>query len=166
MAIVKLTRQPRISFPALTGPALFPTFDDVENRMSRYFEQFFNQPFNGNLPETINWMPATDIFETPTELTLTAELPGMDEKDIEISIQDGVLFFRGEKIEEKKEGKDEKKMYLYERTFGAFQRSFTLPSNVDENLVTAEFTKGVLKIHMPKSAEVKPKGRKVEIKAF
>ena len=165
MALMKFTRlTPRMGFPALTGTSVLPAFADVENRMNRYFEQMFDQPF-GNLTETIDWIPPTEIIETPTELTLTAELPGMDQKNIDISIQDGVLMIRGEKIEEKKEGTEEKKVYLYERTYGSFQRSFTLPSLVDEKLVTAEFEKGVLKVHMPKSAEAKAKGRKVEIKA-
>jgi len=164
MALVKFTRQPRISFPVFGG-STFPTFGDVENRMTRYFEQMFKEPVTPPFTETIDWMPATEIFETPTELTMTAELPGMDQKDIDISIQDGVLTVRGEKTEEKKEGEDGKKVYLYERNYGSFQRSFTLPALVDEKLVTAEFDKGVLKVHMPKSAEAKPKGRKVEITA-
>ncbi len=165
MALVKFTRQPRISFPAMAGPLAFPTFGDVENRMTRYFERMFNEPFGSGFPEAIDWVPATDIVETAAELTLTAELPGMDQKDIDISIEDGVLMIRGEKTEERKEGKEEKKVYLYERTYGSFQRSFTLPSTVDGSMVTAEFEKGVLKVHMPKTAEAKPKGRKVEIKS-
>jgi HSP20 family protein len=166
MALMKLTRHmPRIGFPAMAGTTAFPAFGDVENRMNRYFEQMFNQPFGDGFTETIDWIPPTEIVEMPTELLLTAELPGMDQKNIDISIQDGVLMIRGEKTEEKKEGTEEKKVYLYERTYGSFQRSFTLPSLVDEKLVTAEFDKGVLKVHMPKSAEAKAKGRKVEIKA-
>lgn len=169
MALVRFTRrQPRINFPALTGPTFpsFPAFDDVENRMSRFFERAMNEPFNNALlPEAIGWVPVMDIVETPTELTLTAELPGMDQKDIDVSIEDGVLILRGEKLEEKKENEHEKKFYLFERTYGSFQRSFALPTNIDGTKIIAEFDKGLLKIHMPKTEELKPKGRKVEIKS-
>lgn len=171
MALVRFTRrQPRINFPALSGAQTFPTFptfDDVENRMSRFFERALNEPFgNTLLPEAIGWIPAMDIVETPTELTLTAELPGMEQKDIDVVVEDGVLTLRGEKLEEKKENEEEKKFYLFERTYGSFQRSFALPTNVDASKIIAEFDKGLLKIHMPKSEELKPKGRKVEIKSL
>ena len=171
MALVRFTRrQPRINFPALSGVPTFPTFpafDDVENRMSRFFERALTEPFaNTLLPEAIGWVPAMDIVETPTELTLTAELPGMEQKDIDVVVEDGVLTLRGEKLEEKKENEEEKKFYLFERTYGSFQRSFALPTNVDGSKIIAEFDKGLLKIHMPKSEELKPKGRKVEIKSL
>jgi HSP20 family protein len=168
MALVRFARQPRINFPALTAPAFptFPPFEDVENRMSRFFERALNDPFtNAILPEAIGWVPAMDIVETPTELILTAELPGMDQKDIDVSVEDGVLTLRGQKLEEKKENDDEKKFYLFERTYGSFQRSFALPTVVDGSKIIAEFDKGLLKVHMPKTEEVKPKGRKVEIKS-
>jgi HSP20 family protein len=110
------------------------------------------------------WVPAIDIVESAKEFTLTAELPGIDQKDIDVSVEDGMLTIRGEKTEEKKEEED-KKVYLYERTYGSFQRSFALPPMVDGANVAAEFEKGVLKIHLPKSADAKPKGKKVEIKS-
>jgi HSP20 family protein len=167
MAIVKLTRRPpRISFPEFVGSATFPAFDDVENRMTRFMDRFVNEPFANGFTEALGWMPATDIVETKDELMLTAELPGMDQKDIDVSLDDGILNIRGEKLEEKKEGEEGKKVFLYERNYGSFQRSFTLPSMVDGSKVTAEFETGVLKVHMPKSAEAKPKGRKVEIKTL
>jgi HSP20 family protein len=168
MALVRFTRrQPRINFPGLTGAPTFPTFDDVENRMSRFIERAFNEPFAGGLvPEPMGWVPAMDIVETANELTLTAELPGIDQKDVDVSIEGGLLTIRGEKTEERKEGEGEndKKVYLYERTYGSFQRSFALPPMIDVSNITAAFEKGVLKVHMPKTAEVKPKGRKIDIK--
>jgi len=109
-------------------------------------------------------MPATEIIETAEELTLTAELPGMDQKDIDVSVGEGVLTFRGEKLEEKKEVEADKKVYLFERNYGSFERSFALPSTVDIAKITAAFDKGVLTIHLPKTLEAKAKGRKVEIK--
>jgi HSP20 family protein len=88
----------------------------------------------------------------------------MELKDITVNVEDGVLTISGEKIEEKKEEED-KKVYLYERCYGSFQRTFSLPTGVDASKVNAEFSKGVLRVHIPKNAEVKPAGRKVEIKS-
>jgi HSP20 family molecular chaperone IbpA len=104
-----------------------------------------------------------DIVDSEKELVLVAELPGLEKKDVEIAIEDGVLTLRGEKLEEKKENGAEKKYYLFERTFGSFNRTFTLPRFVDANKISAEFDKGVLKIHLPKTAELETKGRKIEI---
>ena len=166
MALVRFTRrQPRLAFPGFFPSTAFPTFDDVENRMNRFIERALNEPFAApTFPETIGWVPAMDIVETPKEFALSAELPGMELKDIAVDVVDGVLTISGEKTEEKKEEEDNKKVYLYERAYGSFQRSFSLPTGVDASKVNAEFSKGVLKVHIPKNGEVKPAGRKVEIK--
>ena len=165
MALVRLTRrQPRIAFPGFFPTTGFPTFDDVENRMNRFIERALNEPFAApTFPETIGWVPAMDIVETPKEFALAAELPGMDLEHIAVDVVDGVLTISGEKTEEKKE-EDDKKVYLYERSYGSFQRSFSLPTGVDASKVNAEFSKGVLKVHIPKNGEVKPAGRRVEVK--
>ena len=167
MALVRFTRrQPRISFPGFTGATTLPTIDDVENRMSRFIDRALSDPFNAEtFPHVIGWVPATEIIETPEELILTAELPGMDQKDIDLTVEEGVLTLRGEKLEEKKETEADKKVYLFERNYGSFERSFALPLAVDSAKITAAFDKGVLKIHMPKTIEAKAKGRKVEIKS-
>jgi HSP20 family protein len=167
MALVRFTRrQPRVGFPGFSGATTLPTFDDVENRMSRFIDRALSDPFNSEaFPQFIGWVPATEIVETPEELMLTAELPGMDQKNIDVSIEDGVLTLRGEKLEEKKETETDKKVHLYERNYGSFERSFALPLVVDSPKITAAFDKGVLKIHMPKSVEAKAKGRKVEVKS-
>jgi HSP20 family protein len=167
MALVRFTRrQPRIAFPGFAGPPTLPTFDDVENRMTRFFDRALSEPFStDSFPHVIGWMPATEIIETAEELTLTAEFPGMDQKDIDVSVEEGVLTLRGEKLEEKKEVEADKKVYLFERNYGSFERSFALPSAVDIAKITAVFDKGLLKIHLPKTLEAKAKGRKVEVKA-
>ena len=172
MALVRFTRrQPRIAFQALPGTPTFPSlpaFEEIENRMNRFMERAFGEPFSSTLlPEAIGWVPAVEIAETEKELILTAELPGIDQKDVDIALEDGMLTIRGEKTEEKeekKEGAEEKKFYLYERNYGAFSRSFALPPNVDATKIEAEFKKGVLTVHLPKTVETKPNGRKVEIK--
>ena len=165
MALVRLTRkQPRIGYASIPASTL-PAFADVENRMSRFIDRMWNEPFTTELPETIGWNPPMDIAETANEIVLTAELAGLDQKDIDISIEDGMLIIKGEKMEEKEKDEPEKKFYLFERTFGAFQRSFTLPPTIDATKISAAFEKGLLKVHMPKMAEVKPTGRKIDIKA-
>lgn len=165
MALVKFQRRPaRIAFPEYTN-AVFPSFEDAENRINRFIDRVFNEPFGTlALPETFGWVPAMDVAENAKELTLTAELPGMDQKDVDVSVEDGVLTIKGEKLDERKEEED-KKSYLVERSYGTFHRSFALPPNVNGDKVTAEFSKGVLKVHLPKDAEAKPKGHKVEIKS-
>jgi HSP20 family protein len=86
----------------------------------------------------------------------------MDQKDVDVSVENGVLTIRGEKTDERE--KEDKKTYLYERSYGAFQRSFMLPTTVETDKIAAEFEKGVLKVHLPKDGEAKPKGRKIEIR--
>jgi HSP20 family protein len=168
MALVRLQRRaPRSLFPGFAASTAFPSlpsFEDVENRMSRFIERALNEPFSATFAEPIGWAPAIDLVETPKEFTLTAELPGMDLKDVDVSVEDGVMTLRGEKMEERKE-EDDRKVYLYERSYGAFQRSFALPAGVDASKVSAEFQKGVLKVHIPKDGEAVPKGRKIEIKS-
>jgi HSP20 family molecular chaperone IbpA len=108
--------------------------------------------------------PRHRLVETDNEITLAAELPGLNQTEIEISVDDGVLSSRGDKTEERKDD-GEKKFYLFERSYGVFRRSFTLPSAGDPTIVTAEFDNGVLTVHPVKSVVAKPKGRKIEVKS-
>jgi HSP20 family protein len=108
---------------------------------------------------TSSWAPAVDIYETENEVVLTAEIPGIEEKDIEIKVEDNTLTLKGERKFEK-ETKEEN-YHRIERAYGSFFRSFTLPTYVDQDKVEAEHENGVLKIRMPKRAELKP--RKVKI---
>ena len=165
MALVRFNRRPsRVGFPGFAGKT-FPALDDVESRIGRFMEGALTDPFGAAaFAEPIDWIPAMDIIETPTELTLSAELPGLDQKDVDVSVEDGVLTISGEKTEERKEEED-KKVYLYERSYGSFQRSFSLPANVDAGKIAADFQKGVLKVHLPKGKAEKPKGRKIEVKS-
>ena len=171
MALVRLNRrQPRTALPPFPSAGTFaalPGFDDLENRMNKLIERVFTEPFSVTLPESIGWVPAIDIVEAEKEFVVSAELPGLDEKNVDVSVEEGLLTIKGEKTEEKeekKEGAAEKKFYLYERNYGAFSRSFALPPSVDATKIEAEFKKGVLTVHLPKTLETKPNGRKVEIK--
>ena len=108
-------------------------------------------------------MPAVDVVESDKAYEITAELAGMDEKNIDVKVTDGRLTIKGEKQEEKEEKK--KDYYLHERRFGSFERSFDLPESVDAEKIEANFKKGVLTVTLPKKAEAQKPAKKIEVKA-
>lgn len=107
--------------------------------------------------------PAVDIVENEKSFEITAELPGMDEKNVEVKLVNGGLSIRGEKREEREESK--KDYYLHERSFGAFERSFVMPDSVDPERIEASFKKGVLTVTLPKKPEAAKVEKKIEVKA-
>jgi HSP20 family protein len=107
--------------------------------------------------------PAMDVTEDADGYKVTAELPGMDEKEIEIALTDETLTIKGEKKLEKEE--TDKDHYLSERSYGEFRRSFALPENIDPDKVAASFTKGVLTVTLPKTVAAKAEPKKVAVKA-
>jgi HSP20 family protein len=107
--------------------------------------------------------PAIDMSEDEKVYKISAELPGIDAKDIDVSVSGDTLVIKGEKRQEK-EGKD-KNYHFSERAYGSFQRSFQLPSSVDRDKVAADFSKGVLTITLPKTAEAQKPQKKIEIKS-
>lgn len=127
------------------------------NRLAREMDTLF-----GGLSGSSDlWTPPVDVEETPEQLILTAELPGMNHEDIDVELEDGVLTIQGEKKEEQKaEGTQG---LLYERRWGSFTRRFTLPRAVDAAGITANFENGILTVRVPKAEEAK--GRKIEITA-
>jgi len=129
----------------------------LRDKMNRLFEDAVRGEEKDLI--TSSWAPAVDIYETENELVLAAEVPGVEEKDVEISVEDNTLSIRGER-KFQKETKEEN-YHRIERSYGSFYRSFTLPSYVDQERIHAEHESGVLKVHMPKKPEVKP--RKVKI---
>jgi HSP20 family protein len=110
---------------------------------------------------SVKWMPTVDISENENELTFKAELPGVELKDITLSLDNNVLTIKGERRFEKET--DKENYYRVERKYGNFSRSFGLPTFVDESKVRAEFKNGVLKIVLPKKEQAKSRG--IEIKA-
>jgi len=106
------------------------------------------------------WTPRIDLSENKDGYEIMADLPGLEKKDIKISLQDNVLTLQGERREEQK--KEDDKRYYYERSYGTFSRSVRLPEKVDDAHIHAEYKDGVLKITLQKSEEVKP--RQIEIK--
>ena len=107
--------------------------------------------------------PAMDVSEDDAGYKITAELPGMSEKDVEVVMSGDTVTLKGEKREEK-EQKD-KNFYLSERSYGSFQRSFYIPDGVDRDKVAADFSKGVLTVTMPKTAKAVEQQKKIEVKA-
>ncbi len=147
------TRAPRL------GAWPWREVDGLENRLRTLFDVPFAEP------EVMGWVPMVDVVETDAEMVLTAELPGLTLEDVEIELEGNVLTLHGEKTREiqKEEAKGERKMRLWERRYGEFSRSFTLPNTVEAKEIRAEFDHGVLTIHMPKTLEAK--GRRIAIKA-
>ena len=108
-------------------------------------------------------MPAVDVTDSEKMYEITAELPGMDEKSIEVRVSDGNLTIKGEKEEETEQKK--KDYYMRERRFGSFERSFEVPESVDLNKIEASFKKGVLTVTLPKKVEAQKPAKKIEVKA-
>jgi HSP20 family protein len=108
-------------------------------------------------------MPAVDVTETEKGYKVVAELPGMDEKNIEVKIANGMLTIKGEKQEEKEEEKQD--YYVRERSFGSFERTFPVLDGVDLEKVDASFKKGVLTVTLPKTAEAQKAEKKISVKA-
>ncbi len=113
-------------------------------------------------PEERRWMPAIDIFEKDNKFVVKAELPGMNEEDIDVSVVGDTLTIKGEKKTES-EVKD-KDYYRSERSYGSFMRSISLPATVNADKIEAKYEDGVLEVSLPKVAEVKPKKVKVSAK--
>lgn len=105
--------------------------------------------------------PAIDVTENDESITLTAELPGLAEEDVDLTVREGVLTLKGEKKHERDEEKDN--VHVTERSYGSFQRSMPVPDRVDAEKISAKFDKGVLKVVMPKKAEAVAPSRRIDI---
>src|SRR5687768_11391166 len=156
MATTKLQGRTRGLVPFTSR--LAPNVDALQETVRRLFDE----PFGSDVfAPTMRFYPAAEITETADAFMLTAETPGMTKKDLQIEFEKGILTIRGEK-EEKQEKKD-RRYHLVERSYGSFQRSFSFPGSVDAAKVKADFADGILTIHLPKTAEAKTNGRRIEI---
>src|SRR5271165_2072229 len=135
-------------------------FSSVQDRLNRLFNASFNEGRDEFLA-TSTFAPAVDVYEDEHNVTLKIEVPGIDEKDIDVRIENNTLTVHGERKIEKEE--KEENYRRVERQYGSFTRTFTLPTTVDSEKVSATYDKGVLKISLPKKAEAKPKQIKVNI---
>src|SRR5690554_2468028 len=136
-------------------------FDDLMNRYNRMFGLARNEREGKDLFSRSDWAPAVDIKETADAFTVEAELPGMNKDDVKVTVHDGVLTIQGERKSEE-ETKD-KKLHRIERFYGSFMRRFTLPDNVDENSVKANFKDGMLTLTLQKAEPKEPKAVEVEV---
>jgi HSP20 family protein len=151
-------------------------FVSLRREIDRLFDEF--RPFDWRLPSTrsmfsfdipkfgaADWSiaPAMDVVEKETEYQISAELPGIDENNVEIKLVNNALTIKGEKNEEKEE--EQKDYYMSERRYGSFQRSFALPDGIDVDKIEASFVKGVLTVKLPKTAAAQQAEKKIAVKA-
>jgi HSP20 family protein len=134
---------------------------DRMNRMNRLFRESYSPEGPEEALTTVGFAPPVDVYEDEHTVTLKIEVPGIDEKDIDVHIEGNTLTVHGERKFEKEE--KEENYRRVERQYGSFTRSFTLPSSVDPGQVSANYDKGVLKIGLAKKAEAKPKQIKVNV---
>ncbi|HEY1270954.1 MAG TPA: Hsp20/alpha crystallin family protein [Terriglobales bacterium] len=138
----------------------FREFSTLQDRMNRLFQDSFGQNREDALTTT-SFAPAVDVYEDEHSITLKIEVPGIDEKDIDVRLENNTLTVHGERKFEKEE--KEENYRRIERQYGSFTRSFTLPTTVDADSISADYDKGVLKVKLAKKAEAKPKQIKVNV---
>ena len=136
----------------------FREFTTVQDRLNRLFRESYGPEGREESLITSGFAPSVDVYEDEHNVTLKIEVPGIDEKDIEVRIENNVLTVHGERKFEKEEN-----FRRVERQYGSFTRTFTLPTTVDAEKVSANNDKGILKIVLPKKAEAKPKQIKVNV---
>lgn len=157
----------------MSAPASWAPFETLRREIDRVFDGMTGGwPFssgrpmlNAVWPRDGQWRmnPAVDVAESDKEFEITAELPGMTEKDVELTLANDSLVIKGEKKDEREEQKAD--YYLSERRYGSFVRAFELPAGVDVGKIEASFAKGVLKVKLPKTAEAKNSETKIPVKA-
>ncbi len=140
---------------------IYTPFKEMQRMIDRLFDEFpYEWPaLSRRFDEVIAPM---DIFETDKGYEIEAEVPGMKKEDIEVNVTDRVLTIKGEKVDERKEEK--KGARILERSYGVFERSFTLPEDADPDKIEAKYDNGVLKLLIPKRPESKSKKVKIEVK--
>jgi HSP20 family protein len=148
-------------FPAPFGGRELDPFRGFRTQLDTLFEDWFGRNMGGTLA------PRIDVSETAEELTLTVELPGVEEKAIDVSLSGNQLTIKGEKKSEHEDKKDEggRVFHRIERSYGAFQRTMTVPFDAEPDKVSAQFKDGVLTITLPKPAEAagQPQSRRIQV---
>jgi HSP20 family protein len=143
----------------------FRELEEMKERLDRTFGGFrpgFPRSERGREALTVpDWSPMVDITETDQEYLIKAEIPEVKREDVKVSVEDGVLTLQGERKQEKEE--KGKKFHRVERFYGSFMRTFSVPDNVDEAKVKAEFKDGILNVHLPKTEMAKPKAIDVKV---
>ncbi len=148
--------------PSWLGPSWDPSGDleAIQQEMNRLFESFVGHGPGPGQPTERSWAPPMDVCETPAEVRIIVELPGISQNQIQIEISDGVLTIRGERHPDASFRQDQ--LIRMERRYGHFSRSFNLPSVVDPEGVRASYRNGVLEVRLPKRPEATPRIISVE----
>ena len=136
-------------------------FGSLQREVDRLFDEFARGSGTLAVAGNGSLMPSMDISETDKEFVITAELPGMDESNIDVKFSDGTLTIKGEKKDEREE--KQKDYHLSERRYGSFQRSFGVPDGVDADKIEAHFKNGVLTVTLPKRPEAQKSEKKIAI---
>ncbi|HSB04211.1 MAG TPA: Hsp20/alpha crystallin family protein [Thermodesulfobacteriota bacterium] len=139
----------------------FRDLERMRGEMDRLWDSFFETEGVKRKGDVGTWMPNLDLSETKNEIIVKAEIPGLDPKDIDISLSEGVLTIKGEKKQEKEE--KDSNFHLVERSYGSFTRLVRLPKEVKGEKISASYKDGVLKITLPKSEEAKKKEIKIRV---
>jgi HSP20 family protein len=143
----------------------FRELEDMSDRLNSMFGRsaLTRSPGSSNKDAltVFDWAPTVDIVETPEEFQIKAELPDVKKEDVKVSVDNGVIRIEGERKQDKEE--KGKKYHRIERSYGSFLRTFTLPDNVDESKVQAEFKDGVLNVRLRKAEKAKPKAIEVKV---
>jgi HSP20 family protein len=139
----------------------FQGFSTLQDRINRAFRESYRGEGSDDSLATSSFAPAVDVYEDEHQVSLKIDVPGIDEKDIDVRVENNTLTVTGERKIEKEE--KEENFRRVERQYGSFTRTFTLPQTVDTENVAATYDKGVLKIALPKKAEAKPKQIKVTV---
>jgi HSP20 family protein len=139
----------------------FREYSSLQDRMNRLFRDSYGSEGREESLTTSTFAPPVDVYEDEHNITLKIEVPGIDEKDIDVRLENNTLTVHGERKFEKEE--KEENYRRVERQYGSFTRSFTLPATVDAEKVSATYDKGVLKIELAKKAEAKPKQIKIGV---
>ncbi len=135
---------------------------NMQREMNKMFDSFFRGSTGDEFMNLSAWTPAADIAEHDDAFVVKAELPGLTKEDVKITVRDNVLTIQGEK---KQESESKESNYRsIERTYGSFQRSFTLPTSIKSDKIDASFKDGVLSITMPKAEDARPKQIEVKVK--
>lgn len=137
----------------------FRGFANLQDQVNRLFSESFRT--HGEESALTTWAPAVDIYETPNELVVKADLPDVNEKDIDIRVENNLLTIRGERKVEKSVSEED--FLRVERTYGLFSRSFSLPNTVNAEAIAADYKNGVLTVTLPKREESKPRQVKVNV---
>lgn len=161
MAMIDLWR-PRRSLPArvTSGASPFADLMRMQRDMENMLERVFGDVVPGSL-ETVGFAPPVDVLDRGNEIVVVADLPGLEQKDIQIELSDGSLSIRGERKQQQEEKKENYRWS--ERWEGTFMRNIPIPTGVDPNKIQAQFKNGVLEVHMPKKQEAATK--KIEVKS-